>query len=201
MRRTIGSAASGRAFQASQSLFDLAPDPAHDVLAHGPAEQRNQSAPHPPRIGAGEVGAGNQRIGGERATLIGPQRLAVPFGGPAIGSLQPGARYGDLGFAKAAGQRARAAAVTMANNTCRTGVFLLCPPIASASQRRIQLTADERLDELANPFAHTALDRIKPVVEKVGGGVGCRLERIRLRGTVRHGVVSVPALERRVIRG
>jgi len=24
-----------------------------------------------------------------------------------------------------------------------------------------------RLDELANPFAHTALDRIKPVVEKV----------------------------------
>ena len=59
----------------------------------------------------------------------------------------------------------------------------------------------QRFDELANPFAHTALDRIKPVVEKVGGSVGCRLERIRLRGTVRHGMVSVPALERRVIRG
>jgi hypothetical protein len=50
------------------------------VLAHGPAEQRSQSAPHPPRIGAGEVGAGDQRIRGERATLIRPQRLAVPFG-------------------------------------------------------------------------------------------------------------------------
>jgi hypothetical protein len=39
------------------------------------------------------------------------------------------------------------------------------------------------------------------ILQKVGGGVGCRLERIRLRGTVRHGVISVPALERRVIRG
>src|SRR4029077_21051114 len=117
------------------------------------------------------------------------------------GSLQPGARHGDLGLAEAAGQRARAAAVTMANNTYRTSVILHCPPIAWAAECRIQLTADERLDELANPFAQTALDRIKPVVEKVRGGIGCRLERIRLHGNVRHGVVSVPALERRMIRG
>jgi len=41
----------------------------------------------------------------------------------------------------------------------------------------------------------------KPVVEKVGGGVRCRLEGIRLRGNVCHGVVSVPALQRRMIRG
>src|SRR5207342_1601606 len=135
------------------------------------------------------------------AALIGPQRLAVPFGGPAIGSLQPGARHGDLGLAKAASQRARAAAVTMANDACRTSVILHRPPIAWAGKRRIQLTADERLDELANPFAQTALDRIEPVVEKVRGGIGCRLERIRLHGNVRHGVVSVPALERRMIRG
>src|SRR6476619_4750560 len=62
-------------------------------------------------------------------------------------------------------------------------------------------TANKRLDELANPFAYTDLDLIKPVVEKVGGGVRCRLEGIRLRGNVCHGVVSVPALQRRMIRG
>jgi hypothetical protein len=89
----------------------------------------------------------------------------------------------------------------MANNACRTGVIVLCPAIPWASERRIQLSANERLDELANPFAQTALDRIKPVVEKMGGGVGCRLERIRLHGNVCHGVVSVPALQRRMIRG
>ena len=65
----------------------------------------------------------------------------------------------------------------MANNACRTGVILHCPPIAWAGERRIQLIADKRLDELANPFAQTALDRIEPVVEKVRGGIGCKLER------------------------
>jgi hypothetical protein len=99
--------------------FDLAPNPAHDVLAHGAAEQRRQRSPHSPRIGAREVGAGDQRVGGERTALIGPQRLAVPLGGHAIGSLQSGARHGDLGLAKAAGQRARPAAVPVANNGCR----------------------------------------------------------------------------------
>ena len=54
------------------------------------AEQRRQRAPHPPRIGAGEIGACDQRIGGERAALIGPQRLAVPFGGPAIAQFAAG---------------------------------------------------------------------------------------------------------------
>src|SRR4029077_18284106 len=74
-------------------------------------------------------------------------------------------------------------------------------PIPWASERRVQLSANERLDELANPFAQTVLDRIKPVVEKLGGGVRCRLKRISLHGNVCHGVVSVPALQRRMIRG
>ena len=69
------------------------------------------------------------------------------------------------------------------------------------SKRRVQFSANERLDELANPFAQTALDRIKPVVEKFSRGVGCRLQRISRRANVRHGVVSVPALQRRMIRG
>jgi|SRR6478672_3571125 hypothetical protein len=89
----------------------------------------------------------------------------------------------------------------MANDACRTGVIILGPPIPWACKHRVQFTANKRLDELANPFAYTDLDWIKPVVEKVGGGVGCRLEGIRLRGNVCHGVVSVPALQRRMIRG
>src|SRR6185312_1408031 len=89
----------------------------------------------------------------------------------------------------------------MANYACRIGVIILGPPIPWACKHRVQFTANKRLDELANPFAYTDLDWIKPVVEKVGGGVRCRLEGIRLRGNVCHGVVSVPALQRRMIRG
>src|SRR4051812_15484491 len=90
----------------------------------------------------------------------------------------------------------------MANDACRTGVIILAgPPIPWACKHRVQFTANKRLDELANPFAYTDLDWIKPVVEKVGGGVRCRLEGIRLRGNVCHGVVSIPALQRRMIRG
>src|ERR1700733_11513773 len=89
----------------------------------------------------------------------------------------------------------------MANDACRTGVIILGPPIPWACKHRVQFTANKRLDQLANPFAYTDLDWIKPVFEKVGGGVRCRLEGIRLRGNVCHGVVSVPALQRRMIRG
>ena len=101
----------------------------------------------------------------------------MPLGGPAIGRLQPSARHADLGLAEATGQRACAAAVTMANNARRTGAIILCPPIPWASERLIQLSANERVDELANLFAQTAFDWIKPVVEKLSGGLGCRLER------------------------
>jgi hypothetical protein len=39
------------------------------------------------------------------------------------------------------------------------------------------------------------------IVEKINSHLGCRLQRIRLRGSARHGVVSSPALQRRMIRG
>src|SRR5262249_51538801 len=83
---------------------------------------------------------------------------------------------------------------------CPTLINILRPPIAGTSKRLIQLSADERFDEPANPIAHTDLDRIKPVVEKMAGGLSCRSERISDCGSVRHGVVSVPALQRRLIR-
>jgi hypothetical protein len=45
------------------------------------------------------------------------------------------------------------------------------------------------------------LDRIKPIAEKINSLLGRWLQRIRLRGIVRHGVVSSPTLQRRMIRG
>jgi hypothetical protein len=70
--------------------------------------------------------------------------------------------------------------------------YAICPVISDPTKGGI--APDQFLDELTDPFAHTAFDWIKPVVEKMDGGVGCRLQRLRLRGNVRHGVVSVPAL-------
>ena len=54
----------------------LAPDPAHRVLADRAAEQRRQSAAHPARVGAGQIAAGDQRVGGQRAALVGAQCLS-----------------------------------------------------------------------------------------------------------------------------
>src|SRR5262249_51547415 len=99
---------------------------------------------------------------------------------------QPSPRHGELGLAEAAGQRARAVAVPVANEVCRSAVCILCAPIPRASERRIELTPDKFFDELTHPFAHTALDRIKPVVEKVGRRLSCRRERISSCGKVGH---------------
>jgi len=43
---------------------------------------------------------------------------------------------------------------------------------------RVELAPDQFFDELMNPVAHSALDRFKPVVEKLGGGRSCRLKQI-----------------------
>ncbi len=103
MSRTIGSAASERALQKSQSLLILRQTRLTMSLLTAPRNRRCQSAPHPARIGAPQVGAGDQRVGSERAALISSQRLAVPLGSPPFGSLQPSARHGDLSLAEAAG--------------------------------------------------------------------------------------------------
>jgi hypothetical protein len=57
------------------------------------------------------------------------------------------------------------------------------------------------MDEFPNPIAQASFDRVKPIVEKVDSCLGCRLRGLKLRGNVRHGVVSSPALQRRMIRG
>jgi hypothetical protein len=93
-------------------------------------------------LGAGQIGARDQRIGGERAALVTSQHLAVPFSGIAIARLQSSPRHGDLGLAEAAGQRAPAAAVPVTQKVCWSAVGILCAAIPRASERRIELTSD-----------------------------------------------------------
>ena len=180
----------------------LAPRPAHRVLAHRAAEQRRERPAYPARVGAGEIAARDQRVGGQRAPLVGPQRLALPLRRLAVGGVQPGARHRDLDRAERARQRPRPAAVAVARNA-RTFFIAghLASPVTRACQHSVKLAADQLFDELTRPSAHLGLDRIKPVVEKINSHLGCRLRRIRLRGMARHGVVSSPALQRRMIRG
>ena len=83
-----------------------------------PLNKRSQCPPHPARVGAGQIGARDQRLGGECAPLVGRQRLALPFGRLAIGRGQTGARHRDLDRSERAGQRSRPATVAVARNAC-----------------------------------------------------------------------------------
>ena len=177
----------------------LAPHPAHRVLAHRAAEQRRERPAYPPCVGAGEIAARDQRVGGKRAPLVSPQRLALPLRRLAVGGVQPGARHRDLDRAERAGQRPRPAAVAVAGNvrTCFIAGHL-ASPVTRPGKHRVELAADQLFDEVTRPSPHRGLDRIKPVVEKINSHLGCRLRRIRLRGMARHGVVSSPTLQRRM---
>jgi hypothetical protein len=69
-------------------------------LADRPAEQGRERPPHPACVDAGQVGAGDHRVGSERPALIGPQRLAFPLGSFAVRAGKPGTGNGDLGLAE-----------------------------------------------------------------------------------------------------
>ena len=66
-----------RSPRAGYLLFTLRHVRLTRVFADRPAEQGRQRMTHPPRIGAGEIRARDERIGGKCAPLIGPQRLAL----------------------------------------------------------------------------------------------------------------------------
>jgi hypothetical protein len=108
----------------------------------------------------------------------------------------------NLDRPECAGQRPRAAAVAVTRNA---GFFFIAGHLASLvtrpCQRRIQFLAKQLFNELTRPSPYLGLKRVEPVVEKSGSCLCCRLRRIRLRGSVRHGVVSNPTLQRRTIRG
>jgi hypothetical protein len=62
-------------------------------------------------------------------------------------------------------------------------------------QGSVELAANHLFDELPDAVADPGLDRIEPIVEKLGGRLGQELRGFNLR------VVSGPALQRQVIRG
>jgi hypothetical protein len=115
---------------------------------------------------------------------------------------QPGARHRDLDRPERARQRPRPAAVAVARNarSCFAAGHL-ASPITRPCQRSVELAAKQFFDKLTRSSPHLGLDRIKPVVEKLGSSLCFNLRGIRLRCIVRHGVVSNPTLQRRMIRG
>jgi hypothetical protein len=68
----------------------------------------------------------------------------------------------------------------------------LAASITRPGQGFIELAADQFFDELSRPTADFGLDRIEPIVKKMCSHLCFRLQGIRLRGNVRHGVVSSP---------
>jgi hypothetical protein len=88
------------------------------------------------------------------------------------------------------------------NASRKLAVTLLWPPpVTWPRQHLLKFATNHFFDQFANPVTDAGLDRIKPVIEKLGGNVSRWLRKLRLRGNARHGVVSCPALQRRVIRG
>src|SRR6516165_5310897 len=63
--------------------FHLSPYPTHRILADRTAKDRGERPAHPARVGSGQIGARDQRIGLLGSPLIGPQRRALPLGCPA----------------------------------------------------------------------------------------------------------------------
>jgi hypothetical protein len=77
-----------------------------------------------------------------------------------------------------------------------TSSFFIASRLASSITRPgqgfIELAADQFFDELPSPTADFGLDRIEPIVKKMGSRLCFMLQGIRLRGNARHGVVSSP---------
>jgi hypothetical protein len=178
----------------------LPPHPADHVLADALGEHRRQRPAHPARVGAGQIGRRDQRVGSERAALVGAKPSALPLARCAVLAVEAGPGHRDLGRPEGAGQTARATAVAVTRD--RSGRLLAGLPrrpaaVARARQSGGELLLDHRLDEAAHLGAQAVFDGIKPGVEKQALG----LTGPSRRDIARHGVVSTPALQRRNQQG
>src|SRR6266542_7148113 len=70
--------------------------------------------------------------------------------------------------------------------------------VSGSLQGYAQLAFDHGLDEAAHPITHHGFNRVEPIVEKMHSRISDRLRGIMLRGNALHGVVSYPALLRRI---
>ena len=88
--RTIGSVASERALQASQSLFTFRQTRLTTSLPT-PSANSAFSARRTRRVGPGKIGRRDQGVSSQRTALVGPQRLALPLRRRTVVTLNPGA--------------------------------------------------------------------------------------------------------------
>jgi hypothetical protein len=56
-------------------------------------------------------------------------------------------------------------------------------------------------DKFPHSLPHSSFNRIEPIAEKLGSRLSFTLRGMRLRDIAGHGVISGPALQRRMIRG
>jgi hypothetical protein len=127
--------------------------PADHVLAHAPRNSA-ASALHTPRVGAGEVGAGDQRLDlrVSRRSAAAAALRHFPLGRP---GSQPGPRHGDLHRPEGAGQRRVPMPVPMP----RPSAALVAP----APQRRVELLLDQLSMKAADPLRSPAsIGRTRP---------------------------------------
>ena len=169
----------------------LAPGAADHVLAHRAPEQRAQRAPDPARVGAGQVGAGDQRLHLPRHPGVAGQHGAAPFPRGAVPGVQPGPRHGDLHRPEGAGQPPLPMAVPMARDAAAL--------IAPASKRLGQLLLDQLLDEAADPPPQPGFDRVEPSrpgeqrrLARVSRCYPCPWRGLRRRANAGHGSLNKP---------
>ena len=167
--RTIGSSFSGRAFQASQSVCTLRhtrltvslPTAPPNSAASARRTRRVLVPTDTPKRSA------HRRLG---PVLIGPQRLALPFRGGAIRTLQARPRHRDLGLAERPDQRPRPAAIAISAHWGNGRLRL--PGATSAVPRPLQggveFQMDQRFDPVPDARTHAGLDGVDPIIEKPG---------------------------------
>ena len=181
----------------------LVPGPAHHVLANGTAEQRAECPAHPPGVGAGKIGAGDQRLGSPGEPLVGRKRLVTPLQRLGVRLNQPRPRHRHRDRPKGADQLPFSMAVAMTASGA-------APIVAAALQNRRQLGLEQLLDEPANAATNRRLQRIKLILAQkwprcgrcdslfhgviswrlAGRLLGCfpisRLRRLQFLPTLRH---------------
>ena len=174
-----------------------APDAADHVLADRPSKHRVQRAAHAAGgVGPCKISPGDQGVSGSGAALVSAQRTAPPFARLAVSPAgQPSARHGDPRLAKRARQRPLAMPVAHANNRWRRLVSRPGRrPWKRTRQRLGKFLLQHRLDKAARPSPNSP--------SSIASNQSSKAKKLRrpgrlLRGILRHGVVSVPARQRR----
>jgi hypothetical protein len=154
------SPASERPFQASQSAFTRRQVrlPLIRFAAQPlPTAPRNSapSAPDPSRVGARQVGRGDQRLHLPGHPRMPRQDRAAPFPRRAVGLCQPRPRHAHADRTERAEQVTLPPAVTMP-------LAVAAPLVSPPAESRRQLFLQHRLDEAPDAAPHIRLDRVKP---------------------------------------